>query len=124
MDKSRVLTITVEGKSGEHLQKLLELALFDLSKMQEEVWHLPPGASIPLEMAGDMGRYRLDYKLGSQELIAAHEDLIGQGYRWVESSEWKPEDYSVYEHDTKPAMRLYLSSAKTEEHDLEDHNRF
>jgi hypothetical protein len=124
MNKARALTITVEGKSDEHLQKLLKLALFDLSKMREEAWCRPAGASIPLEMAGDMGGYSLRYTRGSQELGAAHESLIGQGYRWVETTEWKVEDYSVYEHEEKPAVRLYLESARTEEHDPADHNRF
>lgn len=121
MSYSRTLTITVEGKSDEHLRKLLELALFDLGKLQADTWNRPEGESIPLCMAGDMGSYRLEYKLGSHALIAAHERLIEQGYKWIETTDWKNDNYSVYEHSTLPPLRLYLNSAQTREHDLEDH---
>ncbi|WP_149087301.1 hypothetical protein [Pseudomonas prosekii] len=121
MSYSRALTITVEGKSDEHLRKLLELALFDLDKLQTETWDRPEGESIPLCMAGDMGSYKLEYKLGSHALISAHERLTEQGYKRIETTEWKTDNYSVYEHSTQPSLRLYLSSAQVGEHDLEDH---
>lgn len=66
MSRPRALTITVEAKSDEHLRKLLELALFDLGKLQEDVaWYRGEGESVPMSMTGDMGCYRLEYKLGS-----------------------------------------------------------
>ncbi|WP_122276053.1 hypothetical protein [Pseudomonas syringae group genomosp. 3] len=128
MSKLRALTITVEAKSGEHLRKLLELALFDLDKLQEDdIWYRGEGEgegegeSVTASMAGDMGCYRLEYKLGSHAFIAAHEELIEQGYRKVETTKWKTENYSVYEHSEKASKRLYLGSAETGEHDVEEH---
>ncbi|MBI6799154.1 hypothetical protein [Pseudomonas syringae] len=122
MNKPRALTITVEAKSDEHLRKLLELALFDLNKLQEDVaWRRDEGESIPTSMTGGMGCYRLEYKLGSHALIAAHEELVEQGYRKVETTEWKTDNYSIYDHTEKAPLRLYLSSAETREHDAEEH---
>lgn len=122
MSKVRALTITVEAKSDEHLRKLLELALFDLGKLQEgAARYRGEGESVPASMAGGMGCYRLEYKLGSHALIDAHEELVGQGYRKVEATEWKTDTYSVYEHAEKVTLRLYFSSAETTEHDVEEH---
>ena len=122
MSKLRALTITVEAKSDEHLRKLLELALFDLDKLQEDdTWYRGEGESVPASMAGDMGFYKLEYKLGSHAFIAAHEALIRQGYRKVETTKWKTDNYSVYEHSEKSQQRLYLGSAETREHDAEEH---
>lgn len=122
MSKLRALTITVEAKSGEHLRKLLELALFDLDKLQEDdAWYRGEGESVPASMAGDMGFYRLEYKLGSHALIAAHQELVEQGYRKVETTEWRTDNYSVYEHSEKAQLRLYLGSAETREHDADEH---
>lgn len=73
-------------------------------------------------MTGDIGCYRLEYKLGSQVLIvAAHEELVEQGYRKVETTELKTDNYGIYEHTEKPPLRLYLSFAETGEHDAEEH---
>lgn len=36
MSKIHSLTINVEGKSAEHLKKLLELALFELQELQQQ----------------------------------------------------------------------------------------
>ena len=74
-----------------------------------------------MSMTGDMGCYRLEYKLGSHALIDAHEELVGQGYRKVEANEWKTDTYSIYEHAEKVTLRLYFGSAETTEHDVEEH---
>jgi hypothetical protein len=122
MSKLRALTITVEAKSDEHLRKLLELALFDLDKLQEDdTWYRGEGESVSASMTGDMGCYQLEYKLGSHAFIAAHEELIEQGYRKVETTNWRTDNYSVYEHLEKASKRLYLSSAETGEHNAEEH---
>ncbi|WP_410481723.1 hypothetical protein ACJ70E_08770 [Pseudomonas plecoglossicida] len=121
MGNPRSLTITVEAKSDEHLRKLLDLAVFDLSKMHENLRAEAEGGSIPLTMAGDMGSYRLDYHLGSHAFIAAHRNLIEQGYSLVETTDWKTDDYSLYQHAENPPLRLYLNSALIGEHDAEEH---
>lgn len=84
----RALTITLEAKSDEHLRKLLELALFDLDKVRENAWPLPPGSSVPASMKGDMGSYQLEYKVGTHELIAEHQKLIEEGYTFIGKTEW------------------------------------
>lgn len=119
----RALTITLEAKSDEHLKKLLELALFDLDKVQQAAWNLAEGDSVPASMAGDMGSYHLEYKLGTHELVAAHGKLLEQGYRKVESTEWETENYSWFDHPDKAPMRVYQDSAETVEHDAEEHMR-
>lgn len=121
MSNPRSLTITIEAISDEHLRKLLELAIFDLSKIQENTWDMKEGASIPLTMTGDMGNYRLEYQLGSHEFIAAHRNLIEQGYSLVETTDWKTNGYSVYQHAENPPLRLYLTSAQIGEHDADEH---
>lgn len=122
MSKPRALTITVEGKSDEHLRKLLELALFDLDQLQQEdTWHRDEGESVSASMAGDMGHYMVEYKIGTHALAAAHEDLVAKGYKRTETTEWGTNNYSVYEHNELVALRLYLSSAQTAEHDIEEH---
>lgn len=124
MSKLRALTIEIEAKSDEHLRKLLEMALFDLDKLQKDVaWLRDEGEAVPTSMAGDMGCYQLEYKLGSHALIAAHKELVEQGYRKVETTEWKTDNYSVYEHTEKASLRLYLSSAETAEHDADEHEQ-
>lgn len=117
------LTINVEGKSAEHLRKLLELALFELQELQQRTWRKRDGDSLPLQMSGDMGSYTLEYKLGSHALVAAQADLIAQGYRKTDVTEWETENYSVFEHDDKPAVRLYLESVRVGEHDAEEHEK-
>lgn len=122
MSQPRALTITVEGKSDEHLRKLLELALFDLDQLQQEdAWHRGEGESVSASMAGDMGHYVVDYKIGTHAVAAAHEDLVAKGYRRTETTKWGTNKYSVYEHSELPALRLYLNTAEMGEHDLEEH---
>ncbi|SDT41165.1 hypothetical protein SAMN05216598_5556 [Pseudomonas asplenii] len=117
------LTINVEGKSAEHLKKLLELALFELQELQQRSWRKSDGDSVPLKMSGDMGCYTLEYKLGSHALVAAQADLVAQGYRKTDVTEWRTENYSVFEHDDKPPVRLYLESVRVDEHDVEEHEK-
>lgn len=121
MSNPRSLTITVEAKSDEHLRKLLELAMFDLSKMHESFRDAEEGDSIPSSMEGDMGHYRLDYQLGTHAFIAAHKNLMEQGYRFVETTDWKTEDYNLYQHAEHPPLRLYLNSALITDHNPDDH---
>lgn len=122
MSQPRALTITVEGKSDEHLRKLLELALFDLDQLQQEdAWHRGEGESVSASMAGDMGHYVVDYKIGTHAAAAAHEDLVAKGYKRTETTKWGTNNYSVYEHSELPPLRLYLNTAETGEHDLENH---
>lgn len=116
MSNPRSLTITVEAKSDAHLRQLLELA-----KMHESIRTAEEGGAIPSMMAGDMGNYKLDYRLGSHAFIAAHRNLIERGYSFVETTDWKPEDYSLYQHAENPPLRLYLNSALIGEHDAEEH---
>lgn len=117
------LTINVEGKSAEHLKKLLELALFELQELQQRTRRKREGDTLPLQMSGDMGSYTLEYKLGSHALVAAQADLIAQGYQKIDTTEWRTENYSVFEHDDKPPVRLYLESIRVEEHDVEEHEK-
>ncbi|MEW5547090.1 hypothetical protein [Pseudomonas soli] len=121
MSNPRSLTITVEAKSDEHLRKLLELAIFDLSQMHEAIRGAEEGESIPSTMEGDMGHYRLDYRLGTHTFIAAHRGLTDQGYSFVETTDWKTEDYNLYRHDEHPPVRLYLNSAQVTDHNPDDH---
>lgn len=122
MSQPRALTITVEGKSDEHLRKLLELALFDLDQLQQEdAWHRGEGESVSASMAGDMGHYVVDYKIGTHAVAAAHEDLVAKGYKRTETTKWGTNKYSVYEHSELPPLRLNLNNAETGEHDLEEH---
>ena len=72
-------------------------------------------------MAGDMGHYVVDYKIGTHAASAAHEDLVAKGYKRTETTKWGTNNYSVYEHSELPPLRLYLNTAETGEHDLEDH---
>ncbi|YCH22952.1 hypothetical protein M1D96_05435 [Pseudomonas sp. D1-3] len=123
MSNPRALTLNIEAISDEHLRKLLELALFDLDKLREKAWVEEEGESLPLSMAGDMGRYSLEYKFGTHELIAEHQKLIEQGYRRVETSSWKTDNYSLYEHSEKEPVRLYLTSALVTSHDAEEHEK-
>lgn len=123
MSKIHSLTINVEGKSAEHLKKLLELALFELQELQQQSGRKRDGDSLPLQMSGDMGSYTLEYKLGSHALVAAQADLIAQGYRKTDVTEWRTDNYSVFEHDDKPPVRLYLESVRVDEHDVEDHEK-
>jgi hypothetical protein len=123
MSKIHSLTINVEGKSAEHLKKLLELALFELQELQQQSGGKRDGDSLPLQMSGDMGSYTLEYKLGSHALVAAQADLIAQGYRKTDVTEWKTDNYSVFEHDDKPPVRLYLESVRVDEHDVEEHEK-
>ncbi|RON08511.1 hypothetical protein BK659_14065 [Pseudomonas brassicacearum] len=123
MSKIHSLTINVEGKSAEHLKKLLELALFELQELQQQSGRKRDGDSLPLQMSGDMGSYTLEYKLGSHALVAAQADLIAQGYRKTDVTEWRTDNYSVFEHDDKPPVRLYLESVRVEEHDVEEHEK-
>jgi hypothetical protein len=76
-----------------------------------------------MQMSGDMGSYTLEYKLGSHALVAAQADLIAQGYRKTDVTEWRTENYSVFEHDDKPPVRLYLDSVQIGEHDIEEHEK-
>lgn len=115
------LTINVEGKSAAHLKKLLELALFELEELQESSWHKHEGDCLPLQMSGDLGSYRLEYKLGSQALIDAQAELIASGYRRTEVTDFRSNNYSVFEHDEKLPMRLYLKTALVVEHDVAEH---
>ena len=123
MSKIHSLTINVEGKSAEHLKKLLELALFELQELQQQSGRKRDGDSLPLHMSGDMGSYTLEYKLGSHALVAAQADLIAQGYRKTDVTEWRTDNYSVFEHDDKPPVRLYLESVRVDEHDVEEHEK-
>ncbi|MBC8784419.1 MULTISPECIES: hypothetical protein [Pseudomonas] len=123
MSKIHSLTINVEGKSAEHLKKLLELALFELQELQQQSGRKRDGDSLPLQMSGDMGSYTLEYKLGSHALVAAQADLIAQGYRKTDVTEWRTDNYSVFEHDDKPPVRLYLESVRVDEHDVEEHEK-
>lgn len=123
MSKIHSLTINVEGKSAEHLKKLLELALFELQELQQQSGRKRDGDSLPLQMSGGMGSYTLEYKLGSHALVAAQADLIAQGYRKTDVTEWRTDNYSVFEHDDKPPVRLYLESVRVDEHDVEDHEK-
>ncbi|MCE1061455.1 hypothetical protein LU646_26780 [Pseudomonas alloputida] len=123
MSEPRAVTITVEAKTDEHLQKLLELALFDLAKLKQDTWSRVEGETVPLTMAGDMGFYRLEYKLGSPALTSAHAKLLDEGYKRVETTEWETEDYGVYEHPELASVRLYLESARVTEHDVDDHEK-
>lgn len=123
MSEPRAVTITVEAKSDEHLQKLLELALFDLAKVKQETWDRGEGETIPLTMAGDMGCYRLEYKLGSPALTSAHGKLLEEGYKRVETTEWERENYAVYEHTEFAPVRLYLKTARITEHDVDAHEK-
>lgn len=123
MSNPRALTINIEAISAEHLRKLLELALFDLDKLKEAAWSEDEGESIPLSMAGDMGSYRLEYKLGTHALIAEHQSLLGQGYTKIETSSWRKDNYSLYEHAEKAPVRLYLTSAQLTSHDAEEHEK-
>ncbi|MBI6671334.1 hypothetical protein YA0637_07215 [Pseudomonas syringae] len=123
MSNVHSLTINVEGKSAEHLKKLLELALFELQELQKRSWRKRDGDSLTLQMSGDMGCYTLEYKLGSHTLVAAQADLIAQGYRKTYVTEWRTENYSVFEHDDKPPVRLYLESVRVDEHDVEEHEK-
>ncbi|MFK3606643.1 hypothetical protein A7D21_00610 [Pseudomonas sp. AP19] len=123
MSKIHSLTINVEGKSAEHLKKLLELALFELQELQQQSWRKRDGDSLPLQMSGDMGCYVLEYKLGSHALVAAQADLIAKGYRKTDVTEWRTENYSVFEHDHKPPVRLYLETVRVDEHDVEEHEK-
>lgn len=123
MSKIHSLTINVEGKSAEHLKKLLELALFEFEELQQQSWRKRDGDSLALQMSGDMGNYTLEYKLGSHALVAAQADLIAQGYRKTDVTEWRTENFSVFEHDDKPPVRLYLDSVRVDEHDIEEHEK-
>ncbi|MBN2976827.1 hypothetical protein D3C77_398110 [compost metagenome] len=123
MSKIHSLTINVEGKSAEHLKKLLELALFELQELQQQSGRKRDGDSLPLQMSGDMGSYTLEYKLGSHALVAAQADLIAQGYRKTDVTEWRTDNYSVFEHDDKPPVRLYLESVRVDEHDVQEHEK-
>ncbi|XSS65207.1 hypothetical protein ACP9OK_09590 [Pseudomonas sp. B11] len=123
MSKIHSLTINVEGKSAEHLKKLLELALFELQELQQQSGRKRDGDSLPLQMSGNMGSYTLEYKLGSHALVAAQADLIAQGYRKTDVTEWRTDNYSVFEHDDKPPVRLYLESVRVDEHDVEEHEK-
>lgn len=117
----RALTITLEAKSNEHLRKLLELALFDLDKVRENAWPLPPGSSVPASMTGDMGSYQLEYKVGTHALIAEHQRLLEEGYTLIGETEWEARNYSVYDHPEKHPIRLYHLSAEAVEHDVQEH---
>lgn len=122
MSQPRSLTITVEAISEEHMRKLLELALFELSKVYENTWDMAEGESVPLAMAGDMGSYKLEYQLGSYGFIAAHKNLIEQGYSLDPSTHWITKDYNLYRHAEKPPLRLYLNSGLAGEHSVEVHS--
>nr|WP_314529272.1 hypothetical protein [uncultured Pseudomonas sp.] len=123
MSMIHALTINVEGKSAEHLRKLLELALFELQELQQNTRRKCEGDILPLQMSGNMGSYTLEYKLGSHALVAAQADLIAQGYRKTDTTEWRTENYSVFEHDDRAPIRLYLESIRVDEHDIEEHEK-
>lgn len=126
MSKTRSITLNAEGKSSEHLKKLLELALFDLQETEKSTGYKTAGDCLPVSMSGDMGSYTLEYKLGSHALTTAQAELVAQGYQKTDVSDKGAEDYAVFEHDDKPPVRLYLESVQIGEHDIEDHakNRF
>lgn len=121
MSNPRALTLNIEAVSDEHLRKLLELALFDLSKINEGCRPEEEGDSLLLSMDGDMGGYKLEYKLGTHALIDQHQKLIERGYRRVETTELRTDNYSFYEHATEPPLRLYLASAQITSHDPIEH---
>lgn len=121
MSNPRALTLNIEAVSDEHLRKLLELALFDLSKINESSRSVEEGDSLLLSMDGDMGGYKLEYKLGTHALIEQHQKLLDRGYQRVETTELRTENYSLYEHVSEPALRLYLTSAQITNHDPIEH---
>lgn len=122
MSKIRSITLNVEGKSSEHLKKLLELALFDLQETEKSTGFKTAGDCLPVNMSGDMGSYTLEYKLGSHALITAQAELVAQGYQKTDvSDKCVEENYAVFVHDDKPPVRLYFESVQIGEHDIEDH---
>lgn len=121
MRNPRALTLSIEAESDEHLRKLLELALFDLDKVIEKSRDREEGESVPFAMAGDMGSYQVEYKLGAHAAVAAHTSLLEQGYERRESATWTGQQYNVYGHAEQAAVRLYLDDGRITGHDEAEH---
>ncbi|WP_236185692.1 hypothetical protein [Pseudomonas juntendi] len=121
MRNPRALTVSLEAESVEHLRKLLELALFDLDKVIEKSGDREEGESVPIAMAGDMGSYKIVYKLGSHAAVDAHAGLLEQGYERRESARWTGRGYNVYRHAEQAAVRLYIDDGRITEHDEAEH---
>lgn len=104
--EARMVTLVVEAESDVHLQKLLEMALFELreSKKDGKDFSEQLGSTKRFETEGTMGGYKLDYTYGGAGLVAVRDKLISDGY---ELTHWSGifKD-AVYTHQDGKSVKL------------------
>lgn len=111
----RSLVLSVEAESDEHLEKLLELALFELKATRNKKgWFSPVGSTLSLEIEGTMGKYKLDYTKGSKEIVELRSKLLSDGYETSVESEVM-DLYATYKSPEKPNLNLYYDPPKIAE---------
>ncbi|WP_182375322.1 hypothetical protein [Pseudomonas putida] len=119
--EARTLTLVVEAESDVHLQKLLEMALFELRESQKDGkdFFEELGSTKRFEAEGTMGGYKLDYTYGSAELVTVRNKLISDGYELTHRAGVFNND-AVYTHqDGKSVKLLNVNTLGIKDHDPE-----
>lgn len=86
--QQRVVTLELHAESDEHLDKLLELAIFELGEIRKSSWNKEAGEVKSAAMEGSAGRYKLDYMISSAEVKTLIDDLLNKGYERVPSTDF------------------------------------
>jgi hypothetical protein len=112
-DKPCSLTIRIDATSQANLDKLLEVALFELRAVVDKARDV--GDVQTLDMAGSMGRYAVEHIKGTREVAALREKLIADGFSYG-SQYWQTGEYATYfKEGAAFRFRLHFSPPRLEE---------
>lgn len=120
--RKRSLTLSIEANSEEELDKLLEMAVFELAQARKlgSPHHLldrEDGEVVSFELSGTMGGYKLLYALGCPEIVELRNQLLTDGYQLATEPDWVLGRFAVYAHPDGREMRLHINPPAITEHD-------